>query len=63
MGCFAGLLAAAFFMVLIIMLDVQFDVLISSSVNLAEQFSEFLNFRDWLPPAGTSLSMTKMKLL
>ena len=48
---------------LIIIFEVQFDVLISSSVNLDEQSNEFLYFRDWLPPAGTSFSMREMKLL
>ena len=48
---------------LIIIFEVQFDVLMSSSVNLAEPSSEFLHFRDWRPPAGTSLSVRAMKLL
>ena len=48
---------------LIIDFKVKFDVRISSSVHLAEQSCEFLNFRDWLLPAGTSLSITEMKLL
>ena len=43
--------------------DVQFDVLISSTVYLAERSNELLHFRDWLPPARTSLSVTEMKLL
>ena len=54
---------AAFLMVFDHHFEVQFDVLISSSVHLVEQLSEFLRFRDWLPPAGTSLSVTEMKLL
>ena len=48
---------------LIIIFDVQFDVLISSSVNLAEQSSEFLHFRNRLPPAGTSLSVREIEAL
>ena len=48
---------------LIIIFEVQFDVLISSSVNLAEESNELRHFRDWLPPARTSLSVREMKLL
>ena len=62
-GVFAGLLAGAFLWFLIITLEVQIDVLICSSADLAEQFSEFLHLRDWLPSAGTSYSVTDMKLL
>ena len=48
---------------LIIMFEVQFDVLISCSANLAEPSSDFFHCRDWQTPAGTSLSVTEMKLL
>ena len=63
MGCFAGLLAGAFLSFLIVIFEVQFDVLIPSSVQLAHMFIDSLHFRDWLPPAGTSWAVTEMKLL
>ena len=43
--------------------EAQLDVLISSGVYLADQSSDFFHFRDWLPPAVISLSVTEMKLL